>query len=117
MSAPQIIGAKERLAETRGAKILLIGPPGAGKTSQLRTLDSARALFIDIEAGDLAVRDVAVATIRIDDWPTFRDIVCRIGGPNPSYPSTACYSAEHHAAIGGVLPGLDSIDTVFVDSI
>ncbi len=72
MSALQIITAEERLAERRGAKILLTGSVGVGKTSQLRTLDPARTLFIDVEAGDLAVADAPVPTIRIDDWPTLR---------------------------------------------
>ena len=117
MSQLQIIGADERLAETRGAKILLIGPPGAGKTSQLRTLDPARTLFLDIEAGDLAVRDVPVRTVRVDDWPSLRDIICRVGGPNPSFPDTACYSVMHYNTIGGVFPGAETVDTVFVDSI
>jgi AAA domain len=45
----RIISADERLAERRGAKILLVGPSGAGKTSQLRP---RRTLFLDIEAGD-----------------------------------------------------------------
>ena len=51
----KIISADERLAEKRGAKVLLVGPTGVGKTSQLRTLDCPRTSFIDIEAGDLAV--------------------------------------------------------------
>jgi hypothetical protein len=113
----KIISADERLAETRGAKILLIGPSGVGKTSQLRTLDPARALFLDIEAGDLSVQDVAVDTLRVDDWPTARDIACRIGGPNPSYAPTACYSQAHYDAVGGALDNLDRYDTLFIDSI
>jgi hypothetical protein len=35
----RIIGADERLNEPPGVKLLLIGPTGVGKTSQLRTLD------------------------------------------------------------------------------
>ncbi len=40
----QIITPEERLAEQRGAHILIIGPFGAGKTSLLRTLNSSTAL-------------------------------------------------------------------------
>jgi hypothetical protein len=113
----QIISADERLRERRGAKVLIVGPTGVGKTSLLRTLDPARTRFVDIEAGDLSVLDVAVPTIRLDDWPTARDLACRIGGPNKSFPPTACYSQAHYEAVGGAFDGLDQVDTVFVDSI
>jgi hypothetical protein len=113
----KIIGATERLAERRGAKIVLVGPPGVGKTSQLRTLDPARTLFLDVEAGDLSVLDVPIDTVRVDDWPAARDLACRIGGPNPSYPPTACYSQAHYDAVGGTLENLDKYDVIFADSI
>jgi hypothetical protein len=113
----KIINADQRLAERRGVKALVAGPTGVGKTSQLRTLDSAHTLFIDIEAGDLSVQDVPVDAIRIDDWPAARDLACRIGGPNPSFPPTACYSEAHYQALGGALDNLERYDTIFVDSI
>ena len=113
----QIISADERLRERRGAKVLIVGPTGVGKTSLLRTLDPARTLFVDIEAGDLAVLDLPVPTIRVDDWPTARDLACRIGGSNPSFPPIACYSQAHYEAIGGALENLDQFDTLFVDSL
>jgi hypothetical protein len=113
----KIIGADERLAEQRGVKALIAGPTAVGKTSLLRTLDPARTLFVDIEAGDLSVQDVKVDTIRIDAWSSARDLACRIGGPNPSFPPTACYSQAHHEACGGPLDNLDRYDTIFVDSI
>jgi GTPase SAR1 family protein len=121
MSAPQparpaFVGAAERLLEKRGAKILLVGPTGVGKTSLLRTLYPDRTLFVDIEAGDLSVQDVSVDTIRISDWPAARDLACRFGGGDPSYPPTGCYSQAHFEAVGGALENRDKYQTVFIDS-
>ena len=96
----KIIGADERLNEPRGVKIALIGSTGVGKTSQLRTLDPDRVLFVDGEAGDLSVQDVPVDTIRIDDWATARNVAVRIGGFNASFAPTSCYSEAHYKAVG-----------------
>jgi AAA domain-containing protein len=113
----KIISAEQRASEPRGVKVLMVGPTGVGKTSQLRTVDPARVLFLDIEAGDLSVQDVAVDTIRIADWPTARDIAVRIGGPNPSFLPIHCYSQAHYEAVGGALENLDRYDLIFIDSI
>jgi hypothetical protein len=113
----KIISADERLAETRGVKALVVGPTGVGKTSLLRTLDPHQTLFIDVEAGDLAIQDLPVDTIRIQDWPTARDLACRIGGPNPSFLPTACYSEAHYQVVGGPLENLNRYQTIFCDSI
>src|SRR5262249_30190038 len=107
----KIISADERLAEQRGVKALIVGPAGVGKTSLLRTLDSTSTLFIDAEAGDLSVQDVPVDTIRIYDWQAARDLVCRIGGPNPSFPPTASYSQAHFEAV------LARYQTIFAHSL
>ena len=113
----RIISAEERLAEKRGAKILLLGPPGVGKTWQLRTLDPSATLFVDAETGDLCILDLPVPTIRVDSWPLARDLACRIGGPNISYPPTAAYSEAHFKAVGGWLEDLECYQTIFLDSL
>jgi hypothetical protein len=114
----KIISADERLAERRGVKALILGPTGVGKTSLLRTLpDLSRVLFIDSEAGDLAVQDLALDTIRIDDWKSARDLACRVGGPNSSFSPLMCYSQAHYESVGGPLDNLDRYDIIFGDSI
>ena len=113
----KIYTADERLNEPRGAKLVIAGPTGVGKTSLVRTIDDpSRVLFLDSEAGDLSIRDVPVDTIHIDDWRIARDVGVRIGGPNPSFASTSCYSEAHFKAVGGWLENLDRYDLIFVDS-
>src|SRR6516225_8507341 len=117
----KIIGVDERLAEKSGAKILIVGPSGIGKTSLLRTLSSemlAMCLFVDIEAGDIAVADLPVASIRPRRWEECRDLACVLGGFNPALPPTACYSEAHHkeAMQNSELAQLASYQILFVDS-
>ena len=116
----KIISADERLREKAGAKILIAGPSKIGKTSLLRTLlNSSTALFIDLEAGDQAVLEVPVATLRPQTGDDCRNLACYLTGPNPALPPTACYSEAHHDAIRPNIEGmgLDQFDTYFVDSI
>ena len=57
MNKLPIVSAAERMAERKGVKLLMLGKSGIGKTTRLKDLDAATTLFLDIEAGDLAVAD------------------------------------------------------------
>jgi hypothetical protein len=118
----KVISADERLAEKRGAKILVVGPTGVGKTSLLRTLSSkvlASTLAVDIEAGFLAVADLPVASVRPRRWEECRDLACALGGFNPALPATAAYSEAHFNQVmqNSELARLASYETLFVDSL
>ena len=118
----KIITADERLAEKSGPKILMVGPSGVGKTSQLKTLSAemlASTAVIDIEAGLLAVADLPVASIRPRTWDECRNIACAVGGPNPALPPTAAYSEAHYAEVmkNPELAKLSPFRILFIDSL
>jgi hypothetical protein len=118
----KIITVDQRLAEKSGAKILIIGPSGVGKTSLLRTLSAqmlGSTLFVDVEAGDIAVADLPVASVRPRRWEECRDLACALGGFNPALPATAAYSEAHYNEVmqNPELARLTSYQTLFVDSL
>lgn len=116
----KIISADERMKQDKGVKALIVGPAGIGKTSLLRTLDPKTTLFVDLEAGDLAVQDVKVDSLRPRTWDECRDIAAYLGGPNPALPATAAYSQAHYDAVCQAMGSPDALakyETIFVDSI
>lgn len=115
-----IISADQRMAERRGVKGVLIGKWGIGKTSQLWTLDPASTLFMDMEAGDLAVEGWPGDPIRPRTWNECRDLAVFIGGPNPALRDDQAYSQAHYEAACaryGDPAQLDKYQTLFIDSI
>jgi hypothetical protein len=108
----------------------ILGPSGIGKTSQLWTLDPATTLFVDMEAGDLAVSkwtgdriDVFKEAQRMElpVWEFAVNLACWLGGPSPlSMTETQTYSASHYkyvCELFGDPKALDKYETIFIDSI
>ncbi len=115
-----IISADQRLAEPRGVKGTIFGKSGIGKTSLLWTLDPDTTLFIDLEAGDLAIEGWTGDSVRPRTWTECRDFAVFIGGPNPALRDDQVYSEAHFAAVRerfGDPASLDRYHTVFIDSI
>lgn len=117
----KIITADERMQEDKGVKALIVGPAGVGKTTLLKTLDPNTTLFIDLEAGDLAVRGWPVDSMQPRTWEECRNLAVYLGGPNPSLPPNACYSQAHYDAMVEVMGPPDALRakyaTFFIDSI
>ena len=81
---------------------------------------SSTTLFFDLEAGDLAIGDLAVDTIRPRTWQDCRDFAAFIGGPNPALRPEQPYSQAHYDAVCqkfGDPRELDRYETVFIDSV
>ncbi|HET6377640.1 MAG TPA: ATP-binding protein [Methylocella sp.] len=115
-----IITADQRLAEQRGIKGCIFGKSGIGKTSLLWTLDPATTLFLDLEAGDLAIEGWPGDTLRPRTWAECRDLAVFIGGPNPALRDDQPYSRAHFEAVIGRFGDpsvLGGYETIFVDSI
>ena len=115
-----IITAEERLAERKGVKLLMLGKSGIGKTSRLKDLDPSSTLFIDVEAGDLAVTDWPGDTIRPTSWPEARDLFVFLAGPDKSLPPETAFSQAHYEHVlsrYGDPAQLARYQTFFLDSI
>jgi len=115
-----IITADQRLAVPRGIKGCIFGGSGIGKTSLLWTLDPTTTLFMDLEAGDLAIEGWQGDTIRPRTWKDCRDFAVFIGGPNPALRDDQTYSQTHYDAVCvkyGDPAMLDRYQTIFIDSI
>lgn len=114
-----IVKASERMKERGGIKAVILGPSGIGKTTLLKTLDPAKTLFFDLEAGSLAVEGWQGDEVRPRTWDDCRTLAALIAGPNPALRDEQPYSQAHfnHVNKDGTAEQFDQYDTIFIDSI
>ncbi len=115
-----IITADQRMAKKRGVKGVIFGKSGVGKTTLLLSLAAEVTLFMDMEAGDLAVEGWPGDTIRPRTWDDCRDFAVFIGGPNPALRDDQSYSQAHYDRVVqkyGDPAVLAKYETIFIDSI
>jgi hypothetical protein len=125
----KIITAEERLAQKHPCNIALFAPFGWGKTFQARTLPPGETLFIDLEAGTLALGDWGGATLDVRSqaaaagvhpWELSRALACLIGGADPAAAPGSAYAADQLAVYEQVLgprSQFEGFNYIFVDSI
>ena len=114
-----IISAAQRTQQTKGITGCIFGKSGIGKTSLLWTLDANKTLFIDLEAGDLAIEGWQGDSIRPRTWQDCRELACFIGGPNPALKDDQVYSHAHYKSVAEKFKdaSLEKYNTIFIDSI
>lgn len=134
---PLITTADERLARKPKVNIALLAPPGWGKTYQARSLDPETTLFIDLEAGTLALNgskedgsdawrgdviDVRkqAAAIGVHPWEFARALICLLGSADPAAAPGSPYAADSYASYVAAIgdPSMFAkYSTIFIDSI
>jgi hypothetical protein len=123
----KIIKADDRLKAVPKVNIALFGPAGVGKTTQARTLDPKTTLFVDLEAGTLAIQDWAGDVIDVRSvaqelnkypWEIARALALYVGGFDPS-DKDGPYSKPVYDAVSQAFASVDlkKYDVIFIDSI
>ncbi|WP_209760865.1 ATP-binding protein [Candidatus Liberibacter africanus] len=116
-----IVSIDQRLSEKKGIKGCIFGESGIGKTSLLWTLPEESTLFVDLEAGDLPVKEWKGDVLRPTTWQGLRDLAVFFAGANPSLgDKDVPYSQKHYDAVCarfGDAKQCEKYETIFIDSI
>jgi len=118
----RIVTADERLsAANNKTSAAIFGPPGAGKTSLLKTLPPKETICLDLEAGMKSVQDWPGDSIPVRTFTDALDIGCLVGGINPAADPNGFFSEGHYQHLAQAYPDLVRLlagkSIVFVDSI
>lgn len=133
----QFVTAEQRIATRQALQkvnLIILGPSKVGKTTLVRYLDPATTLFINAEAGDLALgawpgtminaREEA-SRLGMHPWELMRAITCMMSGPDPAAsvePTRPSHFYGRHwydqycAYLGGP-DAFKQFNKVFIDSI
>ncbi|CTQ45680.1 ATP-binding protein [Roseibium aggregatum] len=118
----QLITLDQRLAQKPAVNICMFGEAGSGKTTQARTLPPEKTLFLDLEAGTLALGGWGGTVLPINTWDEACMIASILHGPDPALAPEQRYSQayyEYACATAGAdfVAALAQFEFVFVDSI
>jgi len=91
-----IITAEERLSAPPKINMAIVGPSGVGKTTLAKTLPPDSTLFVDLEAGTLAIEGWNGNILKVRTWEYARDLVCLLHGPDLSRRPEQYYSQNHY---------------------
>jgi len=112
---------ERKMERNLGISLLIAGKSGVGKTSLVNDLKDP-VLLIDMEAGDLSVKNKLCDTIKVRTVEELFDLAVIIGGANPAIiDSKEWFSQAHYdkveKAVGGREKFLGKYKTIMFDSL
>lgn len=126
----KFLTASERAKQPKPINVLLHGKSGSGKTTQAQGLPAETTLFIDFEAGTLALQDWQGPILSIRDqavdlnkhpWELAQAICSLCSGPDMTVKPGETYSKAYYDKVSEAMPEvvemLKGIKTIYLDSL